>query len=275
MSLHSSRHSKSSTNQFRPRVETLEARTVPAVSVAFAGTTATVTGDAADNVVSIRDNGDGDLTITAGGTFTGNNVRRIVVNLHDGKDRFTYTQTGNRTRDMQIVGTLGNGNDLFTGRILGDINAFRTLDLQVDGKKGADGLDLTANSDVDIQNGAVFNARLFGGDARDRVDFNYQGELDGVLRYTLRGDAGDDNGVAFIRATVRADLGSSGQVGISGEAALVDGGSDGDSVAHFVFKNAADILLAVSAREDGGSGTDVGNRTTNVSVLNVESDFVV
>jgi hypothetical protein len=127
---------------------------------------------------------------------------------------------------------MGSGRDLFTGRIQGDINANRTLYMRVLGNDGADGLDLTATTDVDIQSGALYRVEMLGGGSRDRVDFNYRGEIDGLLRYNLAGDSGNEDGAGFVRATIRADSGSSGQIGIVGEAARVSGDSGNDNLGH-------------------------------------------
>lgn len=276
--------------RFLPDLENLEDRCTPTTSVTFSGSTVSIKdtttgflgfGGGSVNKVSIRDNGDGDLTIVADGkTFTGNNITKIKFDLKKKDDRISYTQTGNRTRSMTVDGSMGDGRDLFSGFIQGDINANQTLDIRVRGEDGADGIDLTANSDVDILAGATFRATLSGGDDTDRVDFNYQGEIDGLLNYHLSGDGGSDSGSGFIRATVRADLGSTGQVGQTGDTALVEGNSGDDSVANFVFKNQSDIFLAVSAKLDGGNGflffggNDVGNHTANVTSVNCESDFI-
>jgi len=273
---------RSNKSRFLPRIDVLEDRMVLATSIT-AGATTTITGDGGVNKVKIVDNGDGDLKITdlvSGSVTTVNNVTKIKFDLKGGGDRISYTQTGNRTRSMTIDGKMGSGSDLFSGFIQGDILANRTLDIKVLGDSGADGIDLTANTDVDVQAGATMKLRLSGGDDKDRVDFNYQGELDGTMRYHLSGDGGDDNGAGFIRATIRADLGSSGQVGLVGETALVEGNSGDDSLGHFVFKDPSDIFLAVSAKVDGGngflffSGNDVANHTANVTSVNVESDFI-
>jgi hypothetical protein len=269
-------------NGFRPSMETLEDRCTPTVTVSPSGTTLNITSNNASDAITVRDNGDGDVNVTFnGGSFAGNNFRRINVNLNGGDDRFTYTQTGNRTRSMELRGSMGSGRDLFTGRIQGDILANTTLFIRMAGNDGADGLDLTATTDVDIQAGATMRVEMLGGSSRDRVDFNYQGEIDGTLRYNLAGDSGDENGAGFVRATIRADLGSTGQIGIVGEAARTSGDSGDDSLGHFVFKQSSDIFLAVSAIADGGpgalfflSGNDVCNHTANVTSVNCESDFI-
>lgn len=261
---------------FQPRIEVLEERTTPTITLSPNGSTLNISSNNQADRVTIRDNGDGDLRVSFnGGSFQGNNFRRIRINMRGGDDRVTYTQTGARTRDMKLEVLMGAGNDLFTGSIQGPINAGRTLDIDVKGEGGADGIDLTANTGVNILSGATFRAKLSGGDDKDRVDFNYQGKIEGNLLYTLSGDFGDDNGAGFIRATVRADAGSTGFVGGVGETALVEGGFGDDVVSNFVIKlNPADLLL-VSARVDGGLGTDVGSRTTNVVGVNNETEFVI
>lgn len=266
-------------NRFRPRLENLEDRTTPAVTISPNGNVLNISSNAASDTVRIRDNGNGNLNVTfPNGSFSGVNFQRININMGNGNDRVFYNQTGNRVRNMLLNVNLGNGNDLFTGDIRGNINAGRSLHIIVNGSTGADGIDLTANQNVNILAGGSFRADLFGGDDTDRVDFNYQGAIQGTLAYTVDGQGGNDSGTAFLRATIRANAGSTGLI----NPGQVLGGLGDDNLAHFVFKlNPADPLL-VNATVDGGpglffflAGNDVATRTVNVTSINNETNFVI
>jgi hypothetical protein len=273
-----------SKNAFFPRLETLEDRLTPAVRMTSSGTTLRLIGNRLPDQVTVVDNGDGDLRVSfSGGMFRGDNLRRIQFNLGEGHDRFTYRQTGNRTRSMLLSGSLGSGHDMFTAHIQGGVTFLNTLDFLVRGDSGLDSLRVVADSGVDIQLGALMRVELFGGNDRDQVDFNYQGKLDGTLRYRLDGQGGNDNGTGFVRATIRANADSFGQIGIVGEAARVAGGSGSDSLSHFVFKDPNDRFLEVFAVVDGGlfsfpsitaGRRDVCNRTANVSSFGCAFDFI-
>src|SRR5262249_61623841 len=110
-----------------------------------------------------------------------------------------------------------------------------------------------------------------GGGGRDRVDFNYRGEIDGALSVLLDGGPGDDGLSAFFtRAVVVAEPGSGGAVVPS----AVLGGPGRDAALFLVSKlNPADPL-AVAATLDGGPGTDFGTHTANVAAVGVERDIL-
>jgi hypothetical protein len=91
---------------FRPTLEPLEDRTVPA-SLSVSGSRLTIRGDGFDNRVVIGDNGDGDLIVNITGapgrSGTFQNITRISISTLSGNDRITYIQQGNRTRNMTLA----------------------------------------------------------------------------------------------------------------------------------------------------------------------------
>jgi hypothetical protein len=259
---------------FRPTVELLETRTTPA-TLSLSGSTLSVRGDSASNTIIVGDNGNGDLNVS----ITGNpgrsgrfeNITRINISGSTGNDRIVYEQRGDRTRNLRVQINPGSGNDSVFADILGDINSGRALEIVVGGTtNGNDVIEVQAGSDVDVEVGAIFRVDLRGGFGRDRVEFNYRGELDGAL--SVVADAGvNDDGLAgfFARARVHIDSGSTGAL----VGSRVLGGLGEDAVVFLVTLSTGDGVL-LDAVLDGGPGQDLGVRTPNVGVTDVETDTI-
>lgn len=265
---------------FHPAVEVLEDRSVPA-SLSLRGSTLTVTGDSLGNRVSIRDNGNGDLRVSITGrpARTGNfaNVRILRLRLSSGNDRVVYIQEGPRTRSLLFETDLGTGSDVFFADVLRPINPSQFLEIVVrDSSFGAenDVIEVQAGTDVDIRSGGLLRVDLRAGTGRDRIDFNYRGEIDGALSVVLDGGSSDDRpfGIFFTRATVRAYAGSTGAIMPS----LVAGGSGDDHNLFTIVKDDPNDPLAVAAVIDGGAGRrDVGVHTANVLSVRNERNLLV
>jgi hypothetical protein len=250
-------------------------------TVGVSGGTMTLNGDGSANNVAITDNGDGDLTVVCDSlTTSASNIVRIDLDTKGGNDDVSFTQNGNRTRNMDLNVKLGGGNDDFTGVLNGNINASRTLDIEVKGEGGADDIYMYATNDVDVSAGATLALNLSGGDGTDEVFADYRGEVDGTIRLKESGgDSGD-----WLYARVRADAGSSGRLrGIGTNDARVEGNSNSDTLQFYVYKQSTDSF-SVAAKVDGGerpwwnpfeSDTDTCYRTTNVDSTGCENDNVV
>src|SRR5207237_4511079 len=92
-----------------------------------------------------------------------------------------------------------------------------------------------------------------GGSGNDRIFFNYDGELDGLIDMTLDGESGNDH----IEAAMNLRAGSTGLVGRLHLAsnfdpmAKVDGGSGDDSLSFKIFDHSngqADINPVIRGR---------------------------
>jgi hypothetical protein len=272
------------------KVERFEDRTVPAL-ISVAGGTMTIEGDGRPDLIIIRDNGDGDLSIFHGRTDdflhlelapAFENVETIAVWTYGGRDVVFYEQAGDRTRNMVLGARLGDGVDSFLANIRGDINAGVTLGIDVNGGDGGDFITVDATADVDIETwrsraGVEFHgflwARLHGdssafGHGRDTLTMLYEGELDGKLGFEANGGWGDDRLVA----EVNLDNGSNGLLG-----GVLDGGQGGDElVFHITQDNPADRLTYRYAMAQGGTGDDRWDITSNVGKRNLDTpdDFV-
>jgi hypothetical protein len=261
-------------------VERFEDRTVPA-AIGVAGGVMTIEGNGAPDLIVIRDNGDGDLTIFHGRTddFLGlvvapaaSNVSAIDIRTHGGRDVVLYEQAGDRARNMAIDVRLGDGVDSFTANVVGDINAGRTLDIDVDGGLAGDFITVDATYDVDIETGidgwlpsGVLRVDLNGGGffnfGRDTLNVLYEGELDGVLDFAANGEWGDDKLVA----EVNVDDGSNGFL-----AGVLDGSQGEDEVVYHITKDdPTDPLSILYALARGGGGDDRWDITPNVTRRNL------
>jgi hypothetical protein len=241
----------------------------------------TIEGDDNANHIAISDNGDGDLSVVCDGrSIWASNIHRINVDTHKGNDAVSFTQNGNRIRNMDLNAELGNGHDRFTGHVNGDVDYSRTLDINVQGEDGSDTITMYANNDVDVRAGASLDLGLYGGDAVDFIRTFYRGEADGLIRLEQSGRDGDDN----LYAHVWADYGSSGGLrGYSTYDARLEGNSHNDTLQFYVYKASSDPF-SVAATADGGErpwyrpgerDNDTCFRTVNVSSTGCENDTVV
>src|SRR5262245_25008345 len=109
------RKAKATRRTIRPQIEALEDRWCPAVTVTTInnGATLVITGDGANNAVTIRDNAEDDLlqVVTGGVTrnFDTSDINRIVVNVQGGNDSFSYLLTGGSDFEFEKIINLDLG----------------------------------------------------------------------------------------------------------------------------------------------------------------------
>jgi hypothetical protein len=180
----------SGSGRFVPRLEALGDRWCPSVTVQRFGSELWVLGNGAADTVSIMDNGQGQVSVTADGrTVTRTGVKQIQVHTRGGDDAVDYTLTGPATRESRLKIDLGAGND--------------TATLE------ADGVRLGARVEVDVN----------GGLGNDTITADYAVEVDNRFRIRLDGGLGNDT----VTGTVALAAGSTGEV-----EALVTGGLGDD-----------------------------------------------
>jgi hypothetical protein len=120
---------------------------------------------------------------------------------------------------LTATANLGDGDDVFLSNHTGDQVGTTQVTLNVFGEGGNDTLRTFATADVDIQQYGRLTVQLDGGSGNDFLDSQYDGELDGLLHFNLRGRDGND----IIRATAVKDAGSTGYI----QGFIVgDGGND-------------------------------------------------
>jgi hypothetical protein len=250
-------------------VSPLEGREVPACIVSYPNPeTMVVTGNAANDVVILRDNGFGVVSgwATGAGFFGHAGIKNIQVFTGDGADRVYYHLQGHLQPGQQraVTAWLGNGNDYFLANlhnpagVASDLRAGSNLSIAAHGGDGSDHLVANALGGVDVASGAKLAVNLDGGNSNDLIRAYYAGENDGTVAFNLDGGFGNDR----IHGYVYARLGSTGVI-----SAKEDGGFGNDYMTLAVYKPATAALAL--AEIDGGPGTDIGLGTTNVTKVNL------
>jgi len=176
------------------RLESLNDRTVPSVTVVQDGGTLTVTGDAHANDVQIHDDGTAaGLTVTVDGVdqvLSGADVTNVVIKTQSGWDTVSYTLTNDYVGTTRTVDVwLGNGNDTFTADLGHAIDAASSLTLQVHGGNGKDDLSVTGAGGV----AGTLDVQLYGQNGMDVISFDYTGDVTGTVRWTAEGGNGKDD----------------------------------------------------------------------------------
>ena len=257
------------TNRTRLNVQSLESREVPACLVTHpTADTVVITGDAANDLVVIRDNGAGVVTgfATGFGVFGFAGIKNIRVATGAGDDHVDYNLTANLLPNQvrTLAASLGSGNDWFSANLHNPATAVGSdllfnshMTIAAFGGDGKDSMHINANNDVDVAAGASLKMLMFGEAGNDLLTAFYRGENDGMVALQeLDGGTGDD----VIRAVYQADPGS------NGSALGIAHGRDGnDAISLFLIgPNVSPLSLL-----DGGPGTDSGFHSSNVTMINV------
>jgi hypothetical protein len=242
-----------------------------------------------NNTITIRNDGDGNLTITADGV-TRNFIQ--VVNLDvetgDGKDTVTYNQ-GTSTHSVDLHRSFGlsvdfqggffddHQGDHFTANVFGDVGFTqngtvhgRDLGFDVLGGNGTDRIAFNFH-DTDVRAGSKLSVFAIGFGGNDHITLDSDGEVDGDFSFSLQG--ADDNDT--VAANILVDSGSTGSVG--GRFANVRGDTGSDAVT-LAIRQQAGSHASVEAVVDGGFSlfdNDVGRHTTNVRAQFLEQDIIV
>ena len=269
-------------------VEALDGRLLPSVTFTeHPDHTVDVVASAnQNNTVTIRNDGDGNLTIVADGTtrnFT--QVVGLSVDTGNGKDTVTYNQGSSTaaadihrsfalTVDFQGGFSEDNKGDTFTANVFGNVGFFqngtihsRDLSMNVYGGEGSDRIDFNFH-DTDVRTGSNLNIFAIGLGGKDNITLDSDGEVDGKFSFSLQGTDGNDK----VAANILLDNGSNGT--LSGN---VRGDNDSDSVT-LAVRHQTGSHADVSAIVDGGLSLfdhDVGRHTTNVKAQFLEQDIVI
>jgi hypothetical protein len=192
-------------HRIRPRLEALECRTTPTISVAFTGTSLTITGDNAANTLTITQGADHRLTITAPTeqirlnrlppgavgvplTLAQPVTGPVTINLNRGNDVLTIGSA--TTQEVQLPSSLtinnGVGNNTVnfadsvavggnvtvinsTGNDTTNLNDLITVSGRFTILNG-DGDNLVAGTDTDMQVDGAFT--VTGGTGFDEIDLS-------------------------------------------------------------------------------------------------------
>ena len=274
---------------FRPNMEMLEDRVVPAVSFQQIGSSVIIEGDNVANVIRIVDNGDGDIEVWGDGAFfQADNIDSLEILTNFGDDKVIYTQEGDRTRDMQMYTHMGGNQDYFAAYIRGDILNGRTLDVETWGGEAEDGLAFVMDvfkengrrQSAGVHEGGNLNVELYGdytaiganpGDGLANNDdaitvLWYHGILDGNFDLMINGHSGNDS----LFADLEFHGGSTGQI----QADML-GGSGDDTMQFYFSKTYNNPGMSGNLDVNGGTGKDTCIHSAIVSTLDVEDDQTV
>ncbi len=256
--------------RFLPRLEALETRLVPTVTVVQNGSLLKITGNFKADNVQITDDGTGNVGAVRV-TFNGKKandtflsaapVNEIRVNLNAGKDFCTYTLTGPAGTPVlvsrKVDVKLGDGKDRFVGTMNAQAFGAGTFwDVAVHGQGDKDTIDLTVQGGV--QTGANFNALVEGNANEDKITVNYTGEADGNIRFKADGGLDKDD------ITLIVNLLAGSETTASTADALGGAGKDILSlVARKVGADPANLIATIN----GGVGLDTC--ATGISNINV------
>lgn len=271
-------------NRYRPRIEALEDRSVPAVTHSVIGTTLTLRGDAGRNVIVINDNGanqGANLTVTADGapivvpTF----INTIDINTFNGNDQVTYNLTGSLIggfRNLNCI--LGRGDDqMFVNFNNNSLlrNLFgpgSTFNVSTQGSDGNDTIRYNL-AGTSVSQFSTLNLAANGQLGNDRIFVTQTGLVSGAVSADVRGGGGNDRFDLFFQA-FQGSTGSYGLMELRG-----DGG--GDNIRFRILTPAN--FGNVDARIDGGPGAVFGllsarntcERTSNIITRRCNPDRIV
>jgi hypothetical protein len=244
--------------RFVPRLEVLNERALPSVTVTEVGGVLRITGDQRTNDIEIRDTGGSGtdaVTVWVDGVQSDvtidDPVTKVVVCAGSGQDVVSYNLTGSFAdgTDRNVVVFLGNQDDTFTADLNGSIGADSDVTLKVYGGNGQDNLSVSGagTADAPWSVDGHLTVKLFGGNGKDTVDVNYNGLINGTFDLFVGGGNGKD----FLRGEVTAVDGSTGELN-----AKVCGSNGVDDVGLIVAADGSPDLT-VNAEVHGGLGKDI------------------
>jgi hypothetical protein len=276
MSLHPPRRRRPA--GFRPRLEALEVRCVPACFTTQSGNVLTITGTAGPDRIQIGDSGNGSISVLCDGNSTPQlfrGVAQVNVQSRGGNDTVHYDLLGNVVALHAIRVNLGAGKDTFLAYLNGfDLNSGADYRINVTGGPGRKTMNVQFGPDpntalvttltqglntaptfptfplggvglgntpgVDIPAGAIFRLNLNGGNSADRITVNYQGIIAGQPGTPGTAGTTGANGISPSQGTLVVSI---------------NGGGGNDTVTTNILAGSGS-LGRVLARENGGAGND-------------------
>jgi hypothetical protein len=261
-------------SQIKPRVESLEDRTVPAVQMTQSGNVLRIFGSPQADGVRIVDQGFGNLQVfdapnPAPRFFFG--VTGVTAVLGGGNDSLRYDLTSTAGSPLRITALMGFGADTFRAFFNRNrVAANRVID--INGQAGSDVLSCNALGGVSVVLGVLVNVQLYGrsrpciavagADGGDNIAYDYRGVLGGSMIYF--GDGGVNGGNDVITGNIALETGSAGSL-----VARVRGREGNDRLRLVVALLGSPITTTVNAALDGGPGVDTAGTSSNVARVNI------
>jgi len=248
--------------RFRPQVEDLDARIVPAATASLgfgaAGLTLTINGT----------NGNDDVNILARGTTpVGNvgNVGNIAGNINGTPLSVVSGFDLTTVHIDSVVFNGGKGNDAMNYVIADTLEAGPADSVTFNGGNGNDYFRVVGQGDIAA--GSRFNIAAYGGNGKDFIRTSFNGILSGVLNSDLEGGNGND----YIRTDYFAQTGG---VGLVNSFVSTGAGHDGVDLNIFDADGFTPINYLISGDSNDtlysaviGTPLGFGVNDTNIGVL--------
>jgi Ca2+-binding RTX toxin-like protein len=269
--------------RFTPRLQSLDARDVPAVIATFSAGTLSVFGDSLDNTIDISRDAAGKLLVNGGavaikgGTATVANTALIQVFGQGGNDTITLNEAQGALPRANLFG--GAGNDTLIGGSGGDMLFGQSGNDTLLGKGGFD--FLFGGSENDTLTGGDADDQVFGESGNDRMVWNPGDDTDlneggaGTDTVEVNGGGGAEvftataNGtrVRFDRldpAPFSIDIGTSENLVLN-----ANGGNDS-------FSATGNLAALIKITVDGGAGNDtiLGSNGNDLLLGGDGEDFI-
>jgi hypothetical protein len=283
---------------FRPRLETLEDRSVPACLISENVGTLLILGDSTANRIDISDaggGGAGNVTVACDGQVikNANIITGIRVRGRAGNDVITYTQTRSLSsgQNRRVVIDMGTEHDQVTVALNGGLSANSRLNLAVRGGTGQCQINVTGGGTI-ASNAALLMNLSAGGDA-NRIRGSEAANIASGGSLTINAIAGGNSNVLTVAqrgqalGVVNAKASAGGRFGrinmlltpATGSTGLitakVTGGTGNDAIRFIARKITVFDTVGIDAVLNGGAGVNFCTRTANVSAVNCSIDHVV
>lgn len=233
-----SRQEATKTTGIRLRLESLETRVCPSVSVSTipiqGGNELLIVGDNNANTIDITDQGDGQIDVVNGkgkSLGSGDGITLVKFEGKDGQDTVNYALANTLTNTERVVLDLGKKADSATVDLSQGISG-ANLNLKIEGGAGADSIAVTLGSltaakehitldggdgadnisvtgtEANVDATSVLALAITGGAGKDTLTTTYSGQVLGKVNLTVDGNQGADTLVS----NVTIDPGSTGTV---------------------------------------------------------------
>jgi hypothetical protein len=286
---------------YRPCLERLEDRFLPAINFAVVGNTLVVTAPttrtpAHDNLVILDNGSQGANNVVAVATtafYPGVTIDNVSIQLSRNNDNITYFLAGPLSGNRFVLANLSTGTDSFTALGVGGLLPRANLVFSVGGLPRRQGDHITGAFSGDVQPGSSLLWTTFGATGNNTLSFNlagniraggsvlvsqlgglgsneisavYGGLLTGSLGLANLGGQGNNN----VFADVELNPGSTGTLVPS----MVTGGNGTDDLA-FLVHDPTHAAIVYNQVLDGGGGFNVCARTSNVMSFGCSLDDVL
>jgi hypothetical protein len=283
---------------FRPGLETLEDRCVPACLISENAGTLLILGDNNTNHIDIEDaggSGAGNVVVACDGQVIKNAsvITGIRVRARGGNDIVTYTQTKSLSsgQNRHVVIDMGSDHDAVTVALNNGLSANARLNLAVRGGSGQSQINVTGAGTI-ASNAALTMNLSAGGDA-NRIRGSEAANIASGGSLTINVRAGGNlnaltaaqrgQALGFVNVTASAGgqydrinallTPANGSTGLI--TAKVLGGPGGDAVRFIARKITVFDTVGFDVVLNGGAGINTCTRTANVSAVNCAIDHVV